>query len=46
MIHAAMVGLGWWGKRLLQAAEALAHGEGDLDWAVMARVKARSAGLE
>lgn len=23
MIHAAMVGLGWWGKRLLQAAEPL-----------------------
>ena len=26
--------------------EALAHGEGDLDWAVMARVRARNAGLE
>ena len=26
--------------------EALAHGEGDLDWAVMARVRARAAGLE
>jgi 3-hydroxyisobutyrate dehydrogenase-like beta-hydroxyacid dehydrogenase len=25
--------------------EALAHGEGDLDWAVMARVRARAAGL-
>jgi 3-hydroxyisobutyrate dehydrogenase-like beta-hydroxyacid dehydrogenase len=26
--------------------EALAHGEGDLDWSVMARVKARACGLE
>jgi len=26
--------------------EAIAHGEGDLDWSVMARVKARAAGLE
>ena len=26
--------------------EAFAHGEGDLDWAVMARVRARAAGLE
>jgi 3-hydroxyisobutyrate dehydrogenase-like beta-hydroxyacid dehydrogenase len=26
--------------------EALAHGEGDLDWAVMGRVRARASGLE
>ena len=26
--------------------EALAHGEGDLDWSVMARVRARASGLK
>ena len=26
--------------------EAFAHGEGDLDWSVMARVRARAAGLD
>ena len=26
--------------------DAVAHGEGDMDWAVMARVKARASGIE
>jgi hypothetical protein len=26
--------------------DAIAHGEGDLDWSVMARVRARASGLE